>query len=707
MIKRLFTILQNQKLLNILLILLGLLYLLSLTLQYINFNFNEKFGYLDQQLFWQGLSDLSSGKVIYRDFYWEYGILYLLIGLPFFILFGKTFFIASIIRFYIFPTISIILSFFIGKQVFNKKALLLFLFLLFLYSVNNDFTSLRHLLPELGLITLILGTETNARKKIYIGSIFLGLSLISSIEYSVMANVCILIYFLGTFLRKIKPTFLFFSIKIFFLIETVIVLPYIIFLGKSHALINMISFHTGYIKSFSFNSPCQMCFPRLNEINSGIDFFQRLNLYFIPLILLLLLIWVFLYRKKHQYFIIILILLIFSSLIYYRTLNTPCLGYMNYGLLFFFLILIFLFFQTTVSSKYKWFLGISIIWFILLPIPGKISQLFAKAGSEKSILPSELMMEENKNTSEKKYLPIAGIKLNQTVTNEYLNVINYIQANTNKQDTLFVYPNGPYYQLTDRKSAVSIASNWYYDLVPSLEKITLDQLEKNKPKFIIINSFNAISIKTSLNGIPYNIHSEENDIFFESITTPVEDFIVNNYEIAEKFKIAWILKRRASPILAKQFYLPIKLDPNWEITIEKLNQQPYLSLDNSLELKVNEPNPKIYFSLKSFKDISQIVFPLKIDFGSTKIFSKYVIDINAITENGKNYLINEQFATSNWQNIYANLPTTIDNSQITKIYITISNNRGFFWFGKPDRIFIKTPQAYTRNPNLKITDSIF
>jgi len=45
---------------------------------------------LDPQLYWQSLSDFAVGKIIYRDFYWEYGFLYLALGLPFFLLLGGT-----------------------------------------------------------------------------------------------------------------------------------------------------------------------------------------------------------------------------------------------------------------------------------------------------------------------------------------------------------------------------------------------------------------------------------------------------------------------------------------------------------------------------------------------------------------------------------------------------------------------------------------
>lgn len=58
-------------LLKISTVFLVLFYLTSLVLQFLSFNFDSNLGYLDPQLFWQGLSDLLSGKVIYRNFYWS------------------------------------------------------------------------------------------------------------------------------------------------------------------------------------------------------------------------------------------------------------------------------------------------------------------------------------------------------------------------------------------------------------------------------------------------------------------------------------------------------------------------------------------------------------------------------------------------------------------------------------------------------------
>ena len=47
------------------------------------------FGYFDQQLLWDSLTKFSQGKVIYRDFYFEYGTLYLILGWPIFLFFWQ------------------------------------------------------------------------------------------------------------------------------------------------------------------------------------------------------------------------------------------------------------------------------------------------------------------------------------------------------------------------------------------------------------------------------------------------------------------------------------------------------------------------------------------------------------------------------------------------------------------------------------------
>jgi hypothetical protein len=369
---------------------------------------------------------------------------------------------------------------------------------------------------------------------------------------------------------------------------------------------------------------------------------------------------------------------------------------MNYGLVFFFLILVFVFSLPTTSLNFKMVLGVILLWFVVLALPLDIAQFI-----------TELNTVRPKNTSNQEFLPIAGVNLKKELTSEYKKTIDFIQENSNMKDLIYIYPNGPYCQLTGRNSAVSIASSWYYDLAPSLVKVTLNQLEQNNPKLVIINTYNATSLKTNLNNLTYNVHSEGKDLIFEGIITPVEDYISSNYEILKKTKVAWILGRRKEYSSAKSFYLPIEKEFNWSIKTQGLSQESDFLFDNSIVFRVEKKNPLINFTPESFKGINQMLIKIKIEIGLVKTFSKYVVDVFVRTNDGEVYLVNRQLATSNWQDIWINLPYLSGGTQVTELLMSISDNQGFFWFGQPRRISLKLPRLFMLNRYLNIEDSAF
>ncbi len=666
-----------------------LLYLINLLFNYFYFDFDKNFGYLDYQLFWQNLSNLADGKIIYRDFFWEYGILYLIIGLPFFLLLKKTFLASIFIRLIILPVVGICLSFLLAKEFLKKIFLLLFFLLLFLYGVNNDYTSLRHLLPELGLVILFVGLGKSNQRKITLGSFLIGLSLTSSVEYGIAAIISVAVYFLivsfGKQLKSVsKQIFRFSSIV------TLVAAPYFFFLWKAGALKNFITFTIEYARSFYYNSPCRELFPRLNEISLNL---QRLNLYFVPFVLVFLLGWA-ISKRKAKWFSVIVSLLIYSFLIFYRVFSTPCVGYLNYGLTFLFLILVYALSQSKPSSKFRLVVLLIITWFLIIGFSSKADEFLA-------------LYKARSKVSETKILPIAGVKLKKKLTHEYQEIINFVKENSKNNDYLYVYPNGPYNQLAERESPVSTISTWYYDLAPSLTEITHRQLSQKKPKLVIINIYNARSLKSALNNVSYNVHSEDKDIIFEGLTTSVENFISQNYEIAKKFKIAWVLVKREQAIPLKKIYLPTEKKIEWQIATQGLNQNPYLTINSNVNYKVIRNNPLIQIGSASLNEVELIKIPIKVDLGMKKIFSKFIISIYAKNNKNKFGLLNQQIATADWQDVWILFPETEGSTNINSIVISISNNRGFFWWGKPNNIELKELKLFIRNQKLEINDSAF
>ncbi len=674
--------------LNLGLILVILLSLIIPFRRYLYFDFNHQLGYLDPHLYWQSLSDFAAKKVIYRDFYWEYGLLYLAIGLPFFIIWGKTFLASIIISNLFIPLISVLLSLLVGKALLKKKPLILFIFLLFLYGINNDFTSIRHLLPELGLVISLIGFESNNRRKILLGGSLIGLSLLSSIEYGIAAIISLVAYFLITLFKKKKSTkFIFAQISYFYAPVALISLPYFFFLKKVGSLRNFITFTFQYAKSFYFSSPCREFFPRLGEAN----FWQRINLYFVPLTLLGLL-GVTIAQRKSKWFSTIITLLVYSFLLFYRVLNTPCLNYLNYGLTFLFLTLTFILFLPQKSFYLKTSILIIIFWFTISASPNNLVKILSKSPQRPEV-------------SEAEFLPVAGVKLKKRLSEEYKEIVGFIKNNTKQTDTIYVYPNGPYNQLTHIERPVSIAATWYYDLVPNLVNITYRQLKANPPRLVIINIFNASSVKSALNRVPYNIHLENKNVIFEGILTPVEQFISQNYELDKKFNLAWVLKKRKEPLQEKDLYLPIGKRVEWKMVTRDLSQYPNFNLNNITNFNVEQSSPRIQFYSKTLNEADLIIIPIKIDLGIIKVFSKFTANIYAVTGEKKLYLLSKQPISSDWQKMFIIFSKRQEISDLDSIMISVSNNRGFIWWGKPKNIKLKTPKVFIRNQDLKIDSS--
>ena len=672
----------------------GLFFLASLLLNFFSFDWGKNFGYLDFQLYWQNLQDLALGKMIYRDFFWEYGFLYLALGMPFFLLWGKTFFGSILIRLLFFPLMALLLSFLLGKELLKKGYLLLFLFLLFLFGVNADYTSFRHFLPELGLIFLIIGLEKKRQKQFFLGSFLIGLSLTSSLEYGLAVLISLGFYFLLTFIRKPGRTVLN-RAAVALAVIALPALPYFLYLWFNQALKNFFLFTFQYAQSFYSLSPCRELFPRLNEVTLSLSFFQRSNLYLLPLLLLILLGWS-VYQRKNWWFPFISSLLIYSGLIFYRVLTTPCFGYLTYGLTFPFLILVFLLSLPKKSTPLKIFLFLFLGWFLLV---GSWTLLVQFS--------SQLAKIKERSNLEVKTLPVAGIKLEKNLADEYQKVTAFIQTNSQKDDYLYVYPNGPYNQLAQRQSPVSVASTWYLDLTPFLVDKTVQQLEEKKPKLIVLNVYNGWNIKTLLHQIDYNLHLQNEAIIFEAVTTPLEDFISQNYQLTKRFEIAWVLKEKPQSDSFQRFYQPVTKTDLWEMIVQGLVSSPYLTPDKSLCFQVTQTQPMIKFSLKEpSSKFNLIKIPLKVDLGLSKVFSKYILNLYASTDDGQNYLFNRQLVSTSWQDVWAELPLE-KLGPLRSVTLTLSSNQGFFWWGKPKAICFKEPELFLFNPNLTIDTSAF
>lgn len=677
-----------------------LLYFFDLFFHFFTFDADRMFGYLDYQSHWQSLYDLVDGKVLYRDFYWEYGFLTLFLRLPFFLLFGKTFFGLFFSNFVFLPLLGIGLSYAIGKQYLNKKSLILFMFMLVLYRANNDYNAIRHLIPELGLITASLGILKHDSRKKLIGSFLLGISLISSAEYALIANVAFVIFFILYLFTKDKKNILK-NILQTFSFQAGIGSLFFLYLFKNNLIESYISFHSGFVKAFYTNSPCREVFPRFSDFittfqnDNGflLNFFvllQRLNIYMVVGIIIFLLVWHI--RNRHsKWFILNITLLFYAVLAYTRTLNTPC--YLHYGITFTALLTSSLLFART--SKWVRYATIAII--IWLCLSSGFQYTIKKVFDYGKVPPI---------SEEKEYLPAAGMSLSKPLVAEYNAAAEYIKNNTSTSDYVYVYPDGPYRQLTGRQSPTAVYSTVYYGLIPSLAEKTYSELSTRKPAYVIINTYNSSSFISAVNGVNYNVLSEGKNVIIEGLTTKVEDYIQQNYDIVKKYKIAWILKRRSTPKVLQKTFIKTASVKKWTLQFKNLEQDSSPTDTQQVDLRVVGAGAAVYFITDNFADIAMMKIPIKTDLGFIKSISKFGYDVYVVASDGQAYLIKKNFVTSDWQDIIVYIPKVDAPLSIKAVVVKVSDNLGFLLWGSPNSIHIKTPVTYTINSQLKIDDSI-
>jgi hypothetical protein len=418
----------------------------------------------------------------------------------------------------------------------------------------------------------------------------------------------------------------------------VIPLVYGVWLASQEASKNFYFYIREYAQSFYFNSPCRELFPRLDREGDG-------NLYLVPLASVVLLI--ISYRQKS---LKLWPLLVYALVIYARVMVTPCTGYLNYGLTLLFLPLVVIFGQTPQWGKTKAITGMIIFWFLL-------------SGSFFWLKEAVVLINSK---------PVNIGCLSQEKEAQYQRVADFVHQNTKKNEGVYVYPNGPYNQLTKRSSPISVASSWYYDLAPFLVSITAEQLQKEPPRLVILNLNNATSVKTRLNNLPYRVHEVAGQVVFEGLTTPVEDFINQNYEVTKKFELAWVLAKIPNPKPLKKLYVM-----------------------QTVKWLIKQNNTLIELAAPELEQIDRVKIPLRVKIGPLKFFSKYVLTGWVVDKSQQMKPLSRQFAAGEWQDFWLELNRT-ENFSPVKIIITLSSNEGFLPWGQALIAEVKTPEVFRR-----------
>jgi hypothetical protein len=673
---------------------LFLLNLSKILSPFIKGDFTYVLNFNDDATFWNSLDSFIHGKVIYRDYIWDYGLLYVILASPFYLLFNQSFLSVILIKEIFFPLLSIIISIVIGKLFFKNYKLLFFLTLLCIFYVNNSFISLRYLIPELGLALFIIALKTKNLKKSYLASFIIGISFLGALEYAIASLFSSAIALL-IFSSKKFPFSKNQIIKLITL-STSIPLIYFFLLYSQNALKPFFEFYSQISNSFIASSPNPTLFPRLSQLDAIFNsnssnfsqnlqiFLQSLNFYLIPLFCLFL-IFKLIFKKNNTSLNYLIPFLLYYLLTYYRIIVTPDVLRLQYNFTLFFVAL--LIFHKYLPKK----LSFTLITWIFLT-----SHFLSNQNHLFNLFKIPQKNDTQSASTQKTILPVS-----KAYSQDLSAILDYIGKNTKPSDSIYSYPSGSYHLLSKRKYNYTSPTACYDFLVPSLAKKTLEQFNTNTPALIILNTTNGITCQFGLT-LKYKYHSQANNLFIEGPLSPLEEFITKNYEIALKTKYAWVLKPARNTPNNQSLFTPIQTE--WNINyqnVKLISNQTH----NTFTFQTQNNKPIITFQSKNLNNAYIGKITLKLN-NYLKPLTRYRWGLFFETSLGNEIITNGLFTSGDWQDLWFYIPSFKDRyRQTNSVSLILSPNYGFLPIGEKLEIQIKQIEIFTPNTNLEIDDT--
>jgi hypothetical protein len=677
------------------------------TLDYFLSTFKENFGYWDTQDNWTALDDFVKGRVFFKDYFYEYGWFILLLEAIPYILLKQTYFAMLVGRHFFLPIVSVTIAFFVGKFTLRKKYLIfLFLLLNLFYGATTDYSPIRHIMVELSLSVFILYLYNPRPRFAFIAGVIGGLGVLTALEYGLALNATVFCILLLSFipLKSLKIPKVFFPR--FFLGEALILFPFFLYLQMEGALKNYFMFVLSYMNNFYYMSPCaRESFPRLEDIeilrktsplllgNIPIEFLQNLNLYLVPVVYVLtfivVLIRVMFLKSDSKRSIVMVSLSIFGSLVYIRTLDTPCIGYFRYGLVPFFLLLLTYVDLLITYKKHFYFRFIMalfsaliISWFLLTEHTGTIVRWF---GKKIEVIPSK--------QQSKVYYAQAGWYMEERFTTAYKDLTNYIIQRTTSRDYVYVYPWGPYNQLTGLRhpNAVTtgtapLGGKFYIHML-------INDLKQHNPKYVVVNVYNNLAIAvygTERKDGPryYSLHGQEGPVF-SGEGNPIETYILQNYKPVYSNIVGVVMERRQKPVQLGQVLhkvATVDLSKSKNIQLKCMNEV------SKQTYKITDPNAVWQTTLDNTVPTDDLEITFKVDGDLlTKRFSRYIATITALSQNGEvlnsvKILVNKELQTER---------LILDTrGEVKKVRLEFTKNNGFIPWFHPQSFTIKDISFY-------------
>jgi hypothetical protein len=336
------------------------------------------------------------------------------------------------------------------------------------------------------------------------------------------------------------------------------------------------------------------------------------------------------FRKKNSANFKFFLLPCFGILIFYRALATPAYGYIAYGLIpaitlgFIFLEKIWL---RAIShyKKYNWetgydlkkLFGFTACSTILLFI---ITWFFLTV--ENSYLSFNLG--ERKNVDMVFYKKV-GFKISKEAHDQYTAINDFIVKNVGPDEHILTYPWGYYSQFTRRDSALTSNGGSYSK---RQLKINLKQLEERQPRFVILNTLSSAQLigatrHDTLNQLSWRT---ENSPLFAEHANLINLYILENYHLYKKYKIASILKRNKKKRPFNRTFKTTEISTA-NIKIIRFWEYSQTSGDSPAHIKIKPVTGNTTFEIKNRK--IRLEYVLKEPQYATNIELSFIINQSA------------------------------------------------------------------------------
>jgi hypothetical protein len=522
-------------------------------------------GYADYIAWSDPLEKILDGKILGKDFFVSYGPLFFFFQVPFYYFFGANHWALLNNIYIVFPLLSIALAHFYIRTFIKTPSLrILFVIVCLFQGSLGLYPSIRHICAEitLGLFFFCL-THPGKRFWFFITGIAQGISILAGTEYGIAIFIIICTTFILFCItnEKIHAK----KLAKFFLSGLLVsLMPFISYMIYHGTLITFLEDYYFMVTSFENHSPpgSDIFFPPLPQISLN-NFSESFNhflvsqalRYYLPIIFYIIAGMIFIllfYQRKSPDSFKFFLLSCFGLLIFYRGLGTPAYNYVAYGLIpaitlgFIFLEKIWLCgvihyegYNLRTGYSLKSLLNSSLHTTILL----FIFAWFFLTIENKSLFKFHHLLTSKK--PEMVHYEKVGFEISKEAYDQYTTINSFIEKNVAPDEYIFTYPWGYYSHFTGRNSAIDYHDAAYGIVSNRDKKIALIQLEKRKPQFVILNTLNSATLigairHDTLNQLSWR--TEDSPLFAEHENL-INLYILENYHLHKKFKIASILKR--------------------------------------------------------------------------------------------------------------------------------------------------------------------